>query len=170
MGSKPQPPPRPVQLEPELRLDGASASEASLAQAIVEAMDRRVEEQKRASDSQWGMFKRIVRWKDVGAVIVFAASLIVGAYVTYQELAAKPSTADMTEAIEVRVRPVEDAVEEQTGKIEKIDRKVDKLETGTNQILEEMKFQGTQLNCLGDRKCKKMPERKAPDIEIGVSR
>lgn len=144
-----------------------SAAEISQTQAIATAVAEAVGEQllardetnRESSQSQLRIFKRLIAAKDIAIAVAFFGTLIAGTVVTFQELRAKPSKQDVTEAIEKRVTTVEQSVNEQSTRIERIESKVDTLDQSVDTVLTEVQHQGRVLDCMNDKACKKTPQR-----------
>lgn len=166
MSRKPAPPSKPSQPEPELRHDGLSPSEHSMADAIVAALEERQSRQEEASGSQWRLVKRLIAAKDIILFVVTIGSVLYGAFVLLGELQAKPSSDQMQEAIEQRVKPVEDvattnarAVERVETDVGKVKKKVDRIEDVQSYQLEQQAWEGEVLEHLGSKKRGKAPAR-----------
>jgi exonuclease VII small subunit len=134
----------------------------SLVQSIVEALDEREKRLREASDTQWGSVKRLVKWKDIAQAVIFFGALVGGAFMTFAELRAKPSSEEVTEAIETRVAPLEETIDDLNKGMSRVESRVNQLEESTQQILDEVLFQGAVQDCLSDKTCTVMPERDSP--------
>lgn len=145
----------------------AEASQtAMLVDALVEALDAREGKAQEAAASQWDGLRKVVRAKDIIAAVLFFGSLVGGAAVTFRELAAKPTKLETQEAIEQRVVPIEEVLDGQSAKLERMEGKANKLDRAAQQILEEVRYQGDVLECQQAR-CKSPPKRKPPAVEFG---
>lgn len=138
-----------------------SAIATAVAEAVGEQLLARDEARRESSQSQLKIFKRLIGFKDAAIALVFFGTLISGAFVTFQELRAKPSVEDVGQAIEKRVTPVEQEVAEQSKQIERIENKVDTLDRSVDTILTEVQHQGRVLDCMNDKTCKKTPQRRS---------
>jgi len=139
----------------------ATAIAEAVASAVLDAIESRDAKLQESSGSRLTLLKGIVRAKDVVIAFAFFAALIGGAFITFNELKAKPSTEDTAKAIDTKLDPVIEIVDGQAAKIERIERKVDKLEVSSGEILEEVKYQGRLADCLalGPKGCPKPPKR-----------
>lgn len=151
--------------------DAIVESQQELVKAFVQALDERDASVSKASDTQWGAIKKLLAFKDIIAAIIFLGSLIGAGYVAFERISQKPDAADVTKAIEVRVKPVEDvaktnaeAVEKVKDDVGEVKQKVDKMEDVQSYQLEQQAWEGKVLEHLGSKKRGKAPPR-PPELE-----
>ena len=143
----------------------------SLVTAFVTAMDARDAKVRGDSQSQFRLFKGLIRAKDIIVAVLFFGTLIGTVVLTFQELRAKPSTTDVTEAIEVRVKPVEDIATKNAETIDniesdlgKVKTKVDRIEDVQAVIFEQNTYQSKVLDHVANKK-RGAPPAKPPELE-----
>jgi hypothetical protein len=142
----------------------------SLVSAIIAKFDerdsQREEAQTESSGSQWSAIKKLVAIKDIVLFVGLLGSLLYGAFVVLGELNAKPSNADMTKAIEVRVKPIEDIATKNADSIEQIESdmtkvktKVDRIDQVQEVVLEQNSYQSKVLEHVANKKRGKPPAK-----------
>jgi hypothetical protein len=100
-------------------------------------------EQASASQSQWAMAARLIRWKDLAIAVGFFVTLFAGGVVTLLQLQAKPDRAELDQAID-------DAIDQ-------------RVVPAVDLLLDEQAYQGQLLDCLA-KGCTTPPPR-PPEID-----
>jgi hypothetical protein len=138
----------------------------SLVLAIAQVLSDRDKAAKEESKSDLRVFKGIVRAKDIVMAVVFFASLLYGAVVTFTKLESKPDLPEVTAAIEERVSPLEDLSQSNNESIEAIkedvvdiNKKVDRQGLVLEYVMESQSWQSRVLQHIANKSPGKSPSR-----------
>jgi hypothetical protein len=126
------------------------------------------------SMTQWGAIKRVVVAKDVVVAVAFFLSMIGGAFLIFQDLRDKPSLPQVHEAIEHRVKPVDELTKANAESIEQVKEdvgsvkeKIERIESVQDYQLEQSSWEGEVLEHLAGSKGPRRPDGlKAKEREL----
>lgn len=124
-------------------------------------LDERDEALRSDSSSRLSAYKRTIAAKDIIQAVLFFGGLLYGAFVVFAELQAKPSTADVADAIEETAAPIREQAEDNATKLEEIGDQVETVTGGVELLLDEMTYHSDLLDCLASKACKKPPPKPA---------
>lgn len=137
---------------------------AAITTAVIDAIadrDRKeIERQQQVAASKLDMenaAKRFLSIRDIVMAVGFFAALIGGGTLTLSELQQKPSTAEMQQAINRRVDPIEDRVEPVERNVDALTGNVERMQQLQEMQMQHAEWRADVADCRARKSCKRAP-------------